>query len=176
VSDIPLLKPRTPEIIHRPDLVAASRKGAMALIATVGWLVWLYMISPLSALFAWWFGYQRLDIFILSDPAETIHTLTIYSIVIAAGGMMFILWATYNWLRFRGFDRRGVPTPTTKEEMAATFAIPTQSVVAARAGKILAFHFDEHGHITGIKASSLLADAPNTLSEISNPEPQASTT
>ncbi|MDA3878313.1 MAG: poly-beta-1,6-N-acetyl-D-glucosamine biosynthesis protein PgaD [Halothiobacillus sp.] len=169
-------RPRIPEIIHRPDLVTATKKGSLALIAAVGWLVWLYMITPLFALLAWWFGYQRLDAFVLSDPVRTLQTLIIYAMIIAAGGIMFILWAVYNWLRFRDHDRRGAAPPATPAAMGEAFAIPTQLVLDAQAGKILAFSFDDHGQIIGIETSSLLAGTPDTPSEISNLEPQESNT
>lgn len=148
-------RPRIPEIIHRPDLVTATKKGSLALVAAVGWLVWLYMITPLFALFAWWFGYQRLDAFVLSDPSRTMQTLIIYAMVIAGGGVMFILWAVYNWLRFRDHDRRGAAPAATPAAMGEAFAIPTQLVLDAQAGKILAFSFDDHGQITRIDTQPL---------------------
>lgn len=138
----------------------------MALLAAIGWLISLYLISPLTALFAWWFGYQRLNIFIFSDPQHTMKTLILYSMIIAAGGITFILWAIYNWLRFRGLHRRGVPDPTTEEDMATAFHISPQSIRTARNGKVVAFNFDDHGQITGIETPSSLNDAPEkTLSE-----------
>ncbi|ANJ67207.1 poly-beta-1,6-N-acetyl-D-glucosamine biosynthesis protein PgaD [Halothiobacillus diazotrophicus] len=151
-------RPRIPEIIHRPDLVTASRKGVMALIATIGWMIWLYLISPLSALFAWWFGYDRMNLFVLSDPAHTIRTLMLYAMVIAAGGALFILWAVYNWLRFRRVDRRRVPETATEADIASAFAIPTQSVLDARGGKVLAFNFDDHGQIMDIETTRALSE------------------
>lgn len=155
-------RPRIPEIIHRPDLVTVSKKGTMALVAAIGWLIWLYLISPLTALLAWWFGYQRLNIFVLSDPVHTMQTLIIYSMVIAAGGAMFILWAVYNWLRFRDHDRRGAPAPATTAEIASAFTIPPQSVLNAQDGKILLFSFDDHGQITSIHHAMPLTTADPT--------------
>lgn len=142
----------------------------MALIATIGWMIWLYLISPLSALFAWWFGYNRMNLFVLSDPAHTIRTLMLYAMVIAAGGALFILWAVYNWLRFRRVDRRRVPETATEADIASAFAIPTQAVLDARGGKVLAFNFDDHGQIVGIETPLSLTQqlpteepAPNAL-------------
>lgn len=57
--------PRIPQIITRPDLINSPKKELFVAIAIVGWLVWLYVVMPVFALIAWWFGYQRLDIFIL---------------------------------------------------------------------------------------------------------------
>ncbi|MHB9020552.1 MAG: poly-beta-1,6-N-acetyl-D-glucosamine biosynthesis protein PgaD [Halothiobacillus sp.] len=147
----PIVRPRIPEIVHRPDLVQASKKGTLALIAAVGWLIWLYMLMPLATVLAWSFGYQRMDIFVLTDPAGTMQTLATFSLIISAGGIVFILWAVYNWLRFRHNDRRGSPPPADSRAIALAFAIPSESVHAAQKEKTLDFRFNDDGQITGIE-------------------------
>ncbi|MHB1229327.1 MAG: poly-beta-1,6-N-acetyl-D-glucosamine biosynthesis protein PgaD [Halothiobacillus sp.] len=147
----PIVRPRIPEIIHRPDLIDAAKKGTLTLVATIGWLIWLYMLMPLAAMLAWWFGYQRMDIFVLTDPAQTIQTLVAFSVIISLGGIMFILWAVYNWLRFRHNDRRGSPLPADSLAIALAFAIPSESVHTAQKEKTLDFRFNDDGQITGIE-------------------------
>ncbi len=150
-----ILRPRIPEIIHRPDLIDATKRGALALIATTGWLIWLYLLMPLAAVVAWWFGYQRLDIFVLKDPARTLETLAIFSIIISLGGAAFILWAIYNWLRFRHHDRRGAPPLADAIAIAQGFTIQPAAVLLAQHEKIINFSFDDHGQITAINPKSV---------------------
>lgn len=156
-------RPRIPEIIHRPDLMDATKRGALALIATTGWLIWLYLLMPLAALLAWWFGYQRLDIFVLKNPSQTLETLTIFSIIISLGGAAFILWAIYNWLRFRHHDRRGAPPLADTIAIAQGFSIQPDAVLLAQHEKIINFSFDDHGQITAIK--SKLVPLPVSIAE-----------
>ncbi|MDD3577188.1 poly-beta-1,6-N-acetyl-D-glucosamine biosynthesis protein PgaD [Halothiobacillus sp.] len=145
-------RPRIPEIIRRPDLVGTPKKGLLALVALMGWILWLYLLMPLGALLAWWFGYHRLDLFILSDPARTVNTLQFYTLIIGIGGLLFILWASYNWLRFRRMDRRGAPPEANAEVIAQAFSIEPSKVQLAQSGKVLAFDFDELGQIIQIEA------------------------
>ena len=156
-----VLRPRIPEIIHRPDLVDAAKRGALAVIATTGWLIWLYLLMPLAAVIAWWFGYQRMDLFVLKDPARTLETLAVSSIIISLGGTAFILWAVYNWLRFRHHDRRGAPPLADTIAIAQGFAIEPDAVRLAQHEKIIDFNFDDHGQITGIHPSPCPSPIPN---------------
>ncbi|OZB84036.1 MAG: poly-beta-1,6-N-acetyl-D-glucosamine biosynthesis protein PgaD, partial [Halothiobacillus sp. 13-55-253] len=68
-------RPRIPAIIKRPDLVNPAKRSILTIIAAIGWILWIYLIMPLAAVLAWWFGYQRLDLFILVDPVRTAQTL-----------------------------------------------------------------------------------------------------
>ncbi|WP_407275517.1 poly-beta-1,6-N-acetyl-D-glucosamine biosynthesis protein PgaD [Halothiobacillus sp. DCM-1] len=149
--------PRIPELIQRHDLVPVAKRGVLTLIATVGWALWIYMLLPLGALLAWWFGYQRLDIFVLAEPGKTLATLTLYSLIILLAGLLFVFWAVYNWLRFRGMDRRNAPKPVGAEEIAQAFHLPRESVQLAQGSAHLIFHFAEDGHITRVTASGARA-------------------
>ena len=147
-------RPRIPEIIKRPDLLNTTKKGILAVIAAIGWILWIYLLLPLGAALAWWFGYQRLDIFILIDPVKTIQTIQIYAIIIAIGGLLFIFWATYNWLRFRRLDRRGAPPMADAVAISEAFHIQPSDVERAQEGKILALDFDDHGQIIQVETDS----------------------
>lgn len=145
-------RPRIPKIIKRPDLVNKSKKGFLALIALIGWVLWFYIMAPLAALFAWWFGFQRFQVFVLDDPARTAQTVIIYAVIIAIGGLLFILWATYNWVRFRRLDRRGAPPVADHLAISQAFLIQPSDIQTAQTGKVMAFDFDENGQITQIAA------------------------
>lgn len=147
-------RPRIPAIIKRPDLVNTTKKSVLAIISALGWILWIYLLMPLASVLAWWFGYQRLDLFVLIDPVSTVHTLKIYAIIIALGGTMFIFWAIYNWMRFRRMDRRGAPPIIGATAISQAFLIEPADVKKAQAGKVLAFDFDEHGQIIGIEAGN----------------------
>ncbi len=142
--------PRVPQIILRPDLIHSPRKELFMLIATIGWAIWLYVISPFFALLAWLFGYQRLDMFILDNPARTIETLQIYAIAITLGGLIFVLWASYNWLRFRLSHRRGVAQTATAGDIGLSFGLTEEQVLFAQQHNTLTFHFNDEGQITQI--------------------------
>ncbi|NOT17033.1 MAG: poly-beta-1,6-N-acetyl-D-glucosamine biosynthesis protein PgaD [Sulfuriferula sp.] len=142
--------PRIPQIITRPDLINSPKKELFVAIAIAGWLVWLYVVMPVFALIAWWFGYQRLDIFILSNPARTVETIQTYALAILAGGAVFIIWATYNWARFRLSSRRGSAPLATPGDIGLVFGLTEAQVVTAQSLKTQIYYFNDEGHITNI--------------------------
>lgn len=154
--------PRIPELVQRVDLVPLAKRGLLAAIATLGWALWIYLLLPLGALLAWWFGYQRLDIFVLSEPSKTLHTLHLYALIILAGGVLFIFWASYNWLRFHGVDRRAAPKPVDAERIGETFQISTAAVQQAQGAHRLVFHYDDHGNIIDIEATPSVDEPQKT--------------
>ncbi len=143
-------RPRTPKIIHRPELTPPVRRGILGLIAVIGWALWFYLLAPLSALLAWMFGYERTQTYLLDDPIRTLATMEIYGVIIVAAGLIFLSWAIYNWLRFGGMDRRKPPKTVGIEDIAEDMKIEPTQVTQARSSKNLTFSYDEDGNITGI--------------------------
>jgi len=158
-------RPRTPKIIHRPDLTPPVRRGILGLIAVIGWALWFYLLAPLSALLAWMFGYGQTQTYLLDDPIRTLATMKIYGLVIAAAGLIFLSWAIYNWLRFGGMDRRKPPKTAGVEDMAEDMAIQPTQVIQARDAKNMTFCYDEEGNITGITTNSPHASKTDTPSD-----------
>lgn len=146
-----LMRPRIPQIVRRPDLVAMTSKGLYTALGAAGWFVWLHMLSPLAAALAWWFGYRRFEAYVVADAVRTEHTLRLYGFAVGAAGGLFILWSLYNWFRFRGRDRRRAPTSASPVEIGHAFSIAEETVLAAQRGKIVIFDFDEDGRILEVK-------------------------
>jgi biofilm PGA synthesis protein PgaD len=142
---------RLPETIHRPDLQSRVHRNLFALLSTLGWLVWLYLFLPVASVLAWNFGFIRFNRFVLDDEARAWHTLAIYTSIIVAAGLVFVLWALYNLIRFRGKDRRASVRPVTTREMAQTFGVAEDLVVRLREAKVVVVHHDDHGHIEDIE-------------------------
>jgi poly-beta-1,6-N-acetyl-D-glucosamine biosynthesis protein PgaD len=161
-----IARPRIPDIVYRPDLVGKARKGALALVSLVAWSIWLYLLLPAAALLAWWFGYQRLDIFVLQDPAGTIQTLIVYAFNIGLAGIAFILWAVYNWIKFGGEDRRGATMLVDNTAIGQAFQIDLDAVCRAQTEKILDFSFNEQGQITLITAKTLASVNPPQVLQV----------
>jgi biofilm PGA synthesis protein PgaD len=144
--------PRIPQTIYRSDLVKKKQKGAFAIFATIAWIIWLYILTPSIVLMAWWLGLERINMYLFADPQQSVEILLRYFIMIGIGGGLFILWAVYNWLRFRHRNRRGQSVPVENHAIGKAFAILTEVVLSAQAGKIIVYNFDKAGHIIHVKA------------------------
>lgn len=143
--------PRVPELIERPDLESSGRRRVGRLFNLIAWGAWIYLLGPLVALIGWLFGAERFQQHILDNATETLAAVQVYGLVIAAATALFIGWAGYNWIRFRGNDRRSAPKPVTTEALARRFAISTDDAEALRRARIATVFFDDDARITAIR-------------------------
>lgn len=141
---------RLPKIIYRPDLQSVRRRHVYAGVSVVAWLVWLYLFVPLLTLIVWAFGVHRFDSYLLESPANSAHVFLVYGAIIVAAGMAFLLWATYNLVRFRQGDRRAAPEAVTANETAAYFGLREDQLGALRTLQVVWVHHDESGAISRV--------------------------
>lgn len=142
---------RLPDPIHRPDLQSRVHRGVFAVLSTLGWLVWLYLFAPLLSLVAWGLGYHRLDLYVLSSTPHVLLTLGLYASAVIVAGLLLLLWAVYNLLRFGSKDRRAAAPPVSDIELVQAFRINRDQLAQLHAGKVMHLHHDTDGHITGVE-------------------------
>lgn len=148
--------PRIPQTIYRSDLVKMKQKGTFTVFSAIAWIIWLYILTPSIVLLAWWLGFKRINMYLFVDPQQSLETLLRYCIMIGIGGGMFILWAVYNWLRFRHRNRRGKSVPVDIPSIGKAFAILPEVVLSAQAAKIVVYNFNKAGQIIHVKAIAAL--------------------
>lgn len=95
-------------IIKNPALQSTGQKVLYGTITIAFWALWFYLWLPLIMLAGWGFGlHQFFDIMVVQRGLDSLReVLVFYLITIAVMGGALILWATYNWLRFSGKERR----------------------------------------------------------------------
>lgn len=146
-----------PDIINRPDLQSRWQRGWFAALAAAGWLIWLYLFAPILSLLGWLFGAQRFSQYVLFTQEHTVRTVLIYALIILVAGVFFLGWAIYNYLRFRGEDRREPPVAVTNAQMAEAFRIDVGAVATVQRLKVARLGYDELGHIVTIQPDDAAA-------------------
>jgi biofilm PGA synthesis protein PgaD len=120
------------------------------------WLLYLYLMRTafvdlyyiVKDLAVWaWSGDERP---FLPAMFRFLDTLADYGIVIVANGTILILWAVYNWLRFRGPDRRGGGKPVTAADLAALYGRPAGDIEGWQQARILVMFHDPDGTLVGV--------------------------
>lgn len=144
-------RPRIPEIIRRPELIKSPKRELFTALAAVGWAIWIYIISPFFALLAWLFGYTQFASYVMDDPLHTMQTLQVYSYAVLVGGTLFILWGTYNWLRFKTSKRRGIAQIASPGDIGLSFGLTEEQVKFAQQNKSLIYYFNDAGAIIAIE-------------------------
>ena len=116
-------RPRLPDIIERSDLESTGKRRVGQIVSLIAWMVWIYLFTPIIALIGWFFGVELFQRYILDDPVGTLRAVQVYALVIFIAGVMFIGWASYNWLRFHNRERRHAPPPVSSRDLARRFGI-----------------------------------------------------
>ncbi|WP_410474280.1 poly-beta-1,6-N-acetyl-D-glucosamine biosynthesis protein PgaD [Guyparkeria sp. TX1] len=143
-------RPRVPEIIERNDLESTGKRRVGQFVSLVAWVVWIYLFTPLIALIGWALGVGLFERYILDDPMGTLEAMQVYVLVILSAGLIFIGWASYNWLRFHNRERRHEPPPVSANELAHRFHISPEDAREIEYQRIVTVHFNDDAEIIEI--------------------------
>src|SRR5271157_5746235 len=95
-------------IIDRPELQTARQRLLFGSMTLFFWVVWIYLWLPILALIGWSLGFTIAyrQMVILNGYVGLLHLMKYYLAVIFFLGTSLLGWAYYNFLRFRGVNRR----------------------------------------------------------------------
>ncbi|MFI9652760.1 poly-beta-1,6-N-acetyl-D-glucosamine biosynthesis protein PgaD [Guyparkeria halopsychrophila] len=144
--------PRLPNIIERNDLLTPSERRVGQIVGLVAWAIWIYLFTPTIALIGWLLGAELFERHILKDPMGTLEAVQTYVLVILIAGLIFIGWASYNWIRFRNRERRLAPPPLSSQDLARRFGISLADAESIENHRIVTVHFNEGAEILDIVA------------------------
>lgn len=149
-----------PLIIDRPDLQTWPQRAIFGTLTTVFWLAWFALWLPLVTLIGWVaFGWQfKVHMLDLGGLDGFTSLLLTYAVVIAAMSGSLIAWAAYNYLRFRGADRRRHSGSVSLQALAASAGQDVETVQAWHAMRVMVAEHDGEGRIIRVTAKG--GDAP----------------
>lgn len=87
-------------------------------------------------------------------------TLAEYGVFIAINAALLIGWALYNWLRFRGPDRRRAIQPVTPDEVARHFGVDPDVARTMATARIGVLHHLADGRVAGFDPVAVRTRAP----------------
>ncbi|MCC6610124.1 MAG: poly-beta-1,6-N-acetyl-D-glucosamine biosynthesis protein PgaD [Burkholderiales bacterium] len=168
---------KRPLIIERPDLQAESQRWLYLFLTLAFWLFYLYLWLPLVTLAGWAFGLWRgYDVFFLHEGYRHLITILLwYAAGIGLFSAALIGWAVYNWIRFRGEQRRRHPRPVTLIEQANHYAVQPHALASWRRAKVLVVAHDPLGRITEVTPREPAAATSSALAPGAPPQPGRAT-
>ncbi|MFD1439209.1 poly-beta-1,6-N-acetyl-D-glucosamine biosynthesis protein PgaD [Acinetobacter terrae] len=135
-----------PEYIDRPEYVRNKSMGYSLQI--VGWFIFMWLFMPVITMFFWWVEgktiYQQMVI--QAAPNSQLSLMNIIA-MIAIFICVLLLWATYNWARFHGEDRRRAPLAIDEKQLASSFKVNTVDILNMQLAKNLTLYYDEQGKL-----------------------------
>jgi biofilm PGA synthesis protein PgaD len=145
---------RRPLIIERPDLQTGGQRWLYLALTIAFWLFYLYLWLPLITLAGWAFGLWRgYDVFVFQEGYRSLAEILLwYALGISAFSGALVAWAIYNWLRFRGKERRKATRPIGLVEQARYFGVIPYELGAWRRASVVSVTHDPHGRIVAVTA------------------------
>lgn len=113
------------------------------------WSAWVYLWNPLVNLLFWLLGFEfAYDQLYLEGGLSGLKEKAGYyllALTFTAGSLM--LWATINFLRFRGIERRKPRAQADIPLIAESFGRSHEEISFWKNSRSMVAHFDEHGHL-----------------------------
>lgn len=144
---------KKPLIIQSPSLQSLQQRYATAIFTFIFWMLWFFLWTPLITLIGWLMGFDvfYLEIFELEGYQALLADLNVFLLCVTIFGGALGLWALYNYLRFRGVDRRSALSPVTSGQLADFFELDESVVRQHRDCQWLTVSFDPDGRIIEVK-------------------------
>lgn len=101
-----------------------------------------------------------LDVPFWSALMPTMGTLSVYVLVGVFNGVVLLVWALYNQVRFAGMDRRKPLPPLDDDELVASFGLPGARVQSLQQAKVAVIDHDHDGGIAGVRLGYEWSVAP----------------
>jgi poly-beta-1,6-N-acetyl-D-glucosamine biosynthesis protein PgaD len=117
------------------------------------WVIYLYFIResfPFAIdLFHWIAnGFDNISQY---PNLKIMSTIQAYGQVAAVMTVIYLGWAMYNMLRFRGRQRRRARANVTPDDLANMYGFSVETVTAWQDAPSLVMHHDAEGHLTDVK-------------------------
>ena len=135
-----------PEYIDKPEYV--RRKSAGYGLMALGWTLWMLLFMPLLTLLFWWFEGAVFYTQVV-EQTRPLTSISVLKLMVCIGIFISILfvWASYNWVRFHGDDRRKAPKCVTAEDLAQSFQLQSADIEKLRQAKNITLHYSDDGQL-----------------------------
>jgi len=139
-------------IINSPSMQSLWQRYSSFILTFIFWVIWFFLWVPVATLLAWYFGYHLVyfEMFTLEGYKEVIQDFISFLVIVAIMGGSLAIWATYNFMRFKGKDRRSKPQTITLQDQAEFFGVDSSLLQIYQKKDFVSVSFDEKGNIVDL--------------------------
>jgi biofilm PGA synthesis protein PgaD len=146
-------------MIEGRDLQSRWKRWRDGALTFTMWLVYLWLISDSFVLLGHvggWLVRHNERPGELSRFFALLETIQSYAVVISVNTTLFVGWALYNQLRFRGKERRKAAPSLTTADLAEFYHRPAAEITTWQEARIVTVTHDAHGQIETVRVHSIL--------------------
>ncbi|MDE2584798.1 MAG: poly-beta-1,6-N-acetyl-D-glucosamine biosynthesis protein PgaD, partial [Betaproteobacteria bacterium] len=124
--------------------------GSLTLIF---WMAWGYLWTPLLTFAAWAFGLTKSyeHMVTLQGYRGLLHLFGVYLLVIVVMGGSLLVWAFYNYFRFRGIERRRQRPAVDPVMLGEHYHLDPALLAKWQNCRRLVVHHDDFSNVTGVE-------------------------
>ncbi|MGB9153601.1 MAG: poly-beta-1,6-N-acetyl-D-glucosamine biosynthesis protein PgaD [Alphaproteobacteria bacterium] len=117
------------------------------------WILYFYFIRAAFpfAVDLWHWALNGFDDISQYPDLKIMSTIQAYGQVAGVMVVVYLGWAIYNMLRFRGRERRKPRAGVTPDDLANMYGFSTETVESWQDASSMIMHHDAQGHLTDVK-------------------------
>ncbi|MDM1756670.1 MULTISPECIES: poly-beta-1,6-N-acetyl-D-glucosamine biosynthesis protein PgaD [Acinetobacter] len=132
-----------PEYIDQPHYV--KNKAMHYTLQMMGWMLWTLLLLPLVTAILWVYQVKLIKNYIFAEQIYVqLYNFAWLALIVMLCCASLLLWASYNWLRYRKTKDPKVLN-VTQSTLAEDFLISTDELSKIQKSKSIVLHYDDEG-------------------------------
>ena len=138
-------------IIDRPSLQTSRQRLIFGSMTFIFWALWIYLWLPLVALIGWMLGFRiaYYEMIVKFGYVSLQHLLVFYLSIILFLGASLLVWAYYNYFRFRNKARRMQVAEVSVAALSERYHTAPETLALWAQARRLTLHHDAEGRVIG---------------------------
>lgn len=139
-----------PKKLDLPQYIDQSRfvknKKGCYLLQLSGWVFWTFLFVPIFTLMLWLYQGNLIKNYIFAEKfdVQMLNIVWLAGLVVFFGSAL-ILWASFNWIRFRHQHAQQLVLNVNNQVLAKYLKISPQELETMQCSKRVVLHYDDHG-------------------------------
>lgn len=133
-----------PQYIDQPKFV--KKKTGCYLLQMTGWSLWTGLFIPIMTAILWLYQGRLIQNYVFAEQLK-VQLLNLLWLAVFTGicCLMLLLWASYNWMRYRHSQQKKQVENVTQGDLAADFLVTPQQLFILQNAKNIVLHYDKQG-------------------------------
>ena len=137
-------------IIDAPKFQSDSQKALGAILRSLFWVIYLYLLLPVATLLIWLAGLSTIDTVLLEGQAwnQLVEWLPTYALAVMTLSSVLIVWSLIQQYRFRGRERRRTPIVINPRDISETLDVDIRELRQIILARRLVAHHKADGEVS----------------------------
>lgn len=135
-------------LIDRPERQHPARRALFTTATLMAWMAWVSLWLPLATFVAWALGFRvgYVEVIVREHGHGGQDLATLLALAVACA-LVMATWASYNYLRFAGVDRRRHARSVERRAIAAALGVHQSTAAWMQGAPRMVLEFPDGGQV-----------------------------